>query len=163
MRSHTLGTIHETNCRISEQGDEVHLANFSFGRTPAYFLPCSFLRTRLVVRALNNAIAFSLPVLSSVASIVTYAVTGHELDAGILFSSLALFTLLRVPLQFLRTSEITRYTFLFIYQGGGQKPSLLMQLQTPEMLSNVSKRSSSQTSRAKIIGGLTLNSLSRFA
>ena len=67
--------------------------------------PRSFLRTRLVVRALNNAIAFSLPVLSSVVSIVTYAATGHELDAGVLFSSLALFTLLRIPLQFLRTPE----------------------------------------------------------
>jgi len=41
-------------------------------------------------------------------SIVTYAATGHELDAGILFSSLALFTLLRIPLQFLRTSEIAQ-------------------------------------------------------
>jgi len=76
----------------------------SFSFSAAYTLPCSFLRTRLVVRALNNAIAFSLPVLSSVLSIVTYVATGHELDAGILFSSLALFTLLRIPLQFLRTS-----------------------------------------------------------
>jgi hypothetical protein len=81
---------------------------FSFSLSVAYILPCSFLRTRLVVRALNNAIAFSLPALSSVVSIVTYAATGHELDAGILFSSLALFTLLRIPLQFLRMSETTQ-------------------------------------------------------
>jgi len=66
------------------------------------------------VRALNNAIAFSLPVLSSVVSIVTYAATGHELDAGILFSSLALFTLLRIPLQFLRTFEITQLLVTFL-------------------------------------------------
>ena len=68
------------------------------------------------MRAFNNAIAFSLPVLSSVVSIVTYAATGHELDAGILFSSLAFFTLLRIPLQFLRTFKITQLSpFLFIY------------------------------------------------
>ena len=80
---------------------------YFFNPSAAYIPPRSFLRTRLVVRALNNAIAFSLPALSSVVSIVTYAATGHELDAGILFSSLALFTLLRIPLQFLRTSETT--------------------------------------------------------
>lgn len=56
------------------------------------------------MRSFNNAIAFSLPVLSSVVSIVTYAATGHKLDAGIIFSSLSFFTLLRVPLQFLRAS-----------------------------------------------------------
>ena len=62
----------------------------------------------------DSAIAFSSLVLSSVVSIVTCAATGHELDAGILFSSLALFTLLRIPLQFLRTFEVTQLLVTFL-------------------------------------------------
>lgn len=64
-----------------------------------------FLRTRLVWRSMNNAFAFSLPTMASVVSIVVYAheqnKRGEEMDAGVIFSALAWFQLMRVPMQFL--------------------------------------------------------------
>ena len=114
------------------------------------YFTSSFLRTRLVVRALNNAIAFSLPVLSSVVSIVTYAATGHKLDADILFSSLALFTLLRVPLQVLRTSEITRLPPFLPNRGYNQQLSPSTPSRMHKMLSGASRMYSSRTSRTRI-------------
>ncbi|KAN0063624.1 Multidrug resistance protein fer6 [Thecaphora frezii] len=61
----------------------------------------AFHRQRLYLRSLNLALAFATPTLATVLSFVTYALSGHRLDAGVLFSSLALFALLRTPLQFL--------------------------------------------------------------
>lgn len=44
-----------------------------------------------------------MPVLASVLAFVTYASTGHELRPDVIFASLTLFNLLRLPLMFLRT------------------------------------------------------------
>ena len=51
-----------------------------------------------------NAVAMSMPILASVIAFVIYAATGHELEAGVIFTSLTLFNLLRMPLMFLRAS-----------------------------------------------------------
>ncbi|KAG8929770.1 hypothetical protein FRC02_005083 [Tulasnella sp. 418] len=56
------------------------------------------IRMIVVIRAATISVAFSLPVVASVLSFVTYSLTGHELDPGIIFSSLALFHILRLPL-----------------------------------------------------------------
>lgn len=61
-----------------------------------------YIRTLLMIRAGNNAVAISLPVLASVLSFVVYSLSGHSLDAANIFASLTLFTLLRLPLMFLR-------------------------------------------------------------
>lgn len=57
-----------------------------------------------MIRSANNAVAFSLPVLASVLSFVTYSLSGHELTASVIFTSLTLFQLLRMPLMFLPMS-----------------------------------------------------------
>lgn len=64
----------------------------------------SFVRSLLLVRAANNAVAVSMPALASVLAFVTYSVTGHELEPSIVFASLTLFQLLRLPLMFLPMS-----------------------------------------------------------
>ncbi|KAJ8692856.1 hypothetical protein PTI98_010127 [Pleurotus ostreatus] len=61
----------------------------------------SYIRSLLLVRSANNAVAMSLPVLASVLSFVTYSLSGHSLDPAIIFASLTLFNLLRLPLMFL--------------------------------------------------------------
>lgn len=48
----------------------------------------------------------SMPVLASVISFVVYSVSGHPLDPAIIFSSLSLFTLLRLPLMLLRKYSV---------------------------------------------------------
>lgn len=60
------------------------------------------LRTLLLIRSANNAVATGMPVLASVISFIVYSVSGHDLDPAIIFSSLTLFNLLRLPLMFLR-------------------------------------------------------------
>ncbi|KAI0925971.1 hypothetical protein AcV5_008554 [Taiwanofungus camphoratus] len=64
----------------------------------------SYIRSLLLIRSANNAIAVSLPALASVISFVVYAATGHSLSAANIFSSLTLFNLLRMPLMFLPLS-----------------------------------------------------------
>lgn len=44
----------------------------------------------------------ALPIMASVLAFVTYSLTGHSLDPAIIFSSLTLFQLLRMPVMFLR-------------------------------------------------------------
>ncbi|KAL0576170.1 hypothetical protein V5O48_005811 [Marasmius crinis-equi] len=63
-----------------------------------------FLRSRLMYRSINNALAFALPTISAVLSFIVYALTGHSLEASVIFSSLSLFNLLRTPLTFLPVS-----------------------------------------------------------
>ncbi|WWC87583.1 uncharacterized protein L201_002473 [Kwoniella dendrophila CBS 6074] len=58
-------------------------------------------RKILVIRAANQALAFSVPALASVLSFVTYAATHDTLDPAVIFTSLAFFNLLRQPLMFL--------------------------------------------------------------
>lgn len=62
----------------------------------------SYIRSLLLLRSANNAVAMSMPVLASVLAFVTYSLTGHSLDPANIFASLTLFNLLRLPLMFLR-------------------------------------------------------------
>ncbi|KAF4993418.1 hypothetical protein FGRMN_6505 [Fusarium graminum] len=65
----------------------------------------TFIRKRMLLRALNTAVSYTAPTLASVVSIVCYGATSENgMDAGVVFSSLALFMLLRTPLQALPTS-----------------------------------------------------------
>ncbi|KAF9466563.1 ABC transporter [Collybia nuda] len=64
----------------------------------------AYIRSLLIIRAANNAVAMSMPVLASVIAFVTYSLTGHTLDPAVIFASLTLFTLLRLPLMFLPMS-----------------------------------------------------------
>ncbi|EJU01052.1 ABC protein [Dacryopinax primogenitus] len=54
-----------------------------------------------IIRAANQALAFSVPVLAAVLAFVTYSLTGHDLDPAIIFACMSLFQLLRQPLMFL--------------------------------------------------------------
>ncbi|KJA16429.1 hypothetical protein HYPSUDRAFT_207024 [Hypholoma sublateritium FD-334 SS-4] len=60
-----------------------------------------YIRTLLLIRAANNAVAMSMPVLASVLAFITYSATGHTLEPAVIFTSLTLFTLLRLPLTLL--------------------------------------------------------------
>ncbi|KAF8623627.1 hypothetical protein AX17_007328 [Amanita inopinata Kibby_2008] len=64
----------------------------------------AYIRSLLLIRSANNAVAMSMPVLASVLAFVTYSATGHALHAADIFASLALFNLLRFPLMFLPIS-----------------------------------------------------------
>ncbi|KAI9000570.1 P-loop containing nucleoside triphosphate hydrolase protein [Trametes punicea] len=64
----------------------------------------SYIRSLLIIRSANNAVAISLPALASVLTFVVYSATGHALNAADVFSSLTLFNLLRMPLMFLPLS-----------------------------------------------------------
>ncbi|KAI0822453.1 P-loop containing nucleoside triphosphate hydrolase protein [Trametes gibbosa] len=64
----------------------------------------SYIRSLLIIRSANNAVAVSLPALASVLAFVVYSATGHSLNAADIFSSLTLFNLLRLPLMFLPIS-----------------------------------------------------------
>ncbi|KZV93776.1 ABC transporter [Exidia glandulosa HHB12029] len=63
-----------------------------------------YIRELLILRSINNAVAFSMPVFAAVVAFLTYSLTGHDLDPAIIFSSLSLFNLLRLPLMFLPVS-----------------------------------------------------------
>ncbi|KAI0783557.1 P-loop containing nucleoside triphosphate hydrolase protein [Abortiporus biennis] len=63
-----------------------------------------YVRSLLLIRAANNAVAISLPVLASVLSFVAYSLSGHSLDPANIFASLTLFNLLRLPLLLLPLS-----------------------------------------------------------
>ncbi|ORY27673.1 P-loop containing nucleoside triphosphate hydrolase protein [Naematelia encephala] len=58
-------------------------------------------RSILIIRAANQAMAFSIPTIAAVLSFVTYASTHNGLDPALIFTSLAFFNLLRQPLMFL--------------------------------------------------------------
>ncbi|KIL64510.1 hypothetical protein M378DRAFT_163292 [Amanita muscaria Koide BX008] len=63
-----------------------------------------YIRSILLIRSANNAIAMSMPTLAAVLAFITYAATGHELSPANVFSSLTLFNLLRMPLMMLPMS-----------------------------------------------------------
>jgi len=69
-----------------------------------------YIRSLLLLRSANNAIALSMPALASVVAFASYSLTGHKLEAAVIFSSLTLFNLLRLPLMFLRTF-LYKYTY----------------------------------------------------
>jgi hypothetical protein len=52
----------------------------------------------MVLRCLIQAIALSIPILANVLSFMTYSLTGHNQNPAIIFTSLTLFSLLRMPL-----------------------------------------------------------------
>jgi len=60
------------------------------------------IRSLLLIRAANSAIAFTSPVLAAIVSFIVYAAMGHALDPAVIFTALTLFQLLRMPLQFMR-------------------------------------------------------------
>ena len=55
----------------------------------------------LTIRNAINAVSMSLPIFASMLSFVTYSLSNHELVAAPIFSSLALFNSLRMPLNLL--------------------------------------------------------------
>ncbi|KAM0751625.1 P-loop containing nucleoside triphosphate hydrolase protein [Meredithblackwellia eburnea MCA 4105] len=67
----------------------------------------SHVRGLLIIRAANTAIAMSLPMLATVIAFLIYSGTGHNQDPAIIFTSLTLFTLLRLPLMMLPMSLST--------------------------------------------------------
>ncbi|KAG2017864.1 ATP-binding cassette transporter [Coprinopsis cinerea AmutBmut pab1-1] len=64
----------------------------------------AYIRSILLIRSGMNAVAMSMPTLASVLAFVTYSATGHTLEPSIIFTSLTLFNLLRLPLMFLPVS-----------------------------------------------------------
>ncbi|KAJ7639312.1 ABC protein [Roridomyces roridus] len=52
-------------------------------------------------QSLNNAMAFSLPVLTATLAFVTYTKTTEKFDVAVIFASFSLFQLLRYPMMFL--------------------------------------------------------------
>ncbi|KAH9989454.1 ABC transporter [Russula vinacea] len=64
----------------------------------------SYVRTMLLIRAANMAVAMAMPAMASVVAFLVYAGSGHELTPAIVFSSLTWFQLLRLPLMMLPLS-----------------------------------------------------------
>ncbi|KAJ7630119.1 multidrug resistance-associated ABC transporter [Mycena polygramma] len=58
-------------------------------------------RKMAIARAALIALVTLIPVLASVLSFITYALSGHELNIAIIFSSLQFFNIIRAPLIFL--------------------------------------------------------------
>ncbi len=59
------------------------------------------IQTLLAIRNAINAVSMSLPIFASMLSFITYSLTDHELNPAYIFSSLALFNSLRMPLNLL--------------------------------------------------------------
>ncbi|KAF8509514.1 ABC protein [Hysterangium stoloniferum] len=55
----------------------------------------------MLIRAGNEAIVISIPVLAAILAFVAYSLSGHSFDPAIIFTSLSLFQLLAQPLMFL--------------------------------------------------------------
>ena len=75
-----------------------------------------------IIRAANQAMAYTIPSLASVLAFVTYSSTHPNFDPALIFTSLALFNLLRQPLMFLpralssltdAKSAVERLAFVF--------------------------------------------------
>ncbi|KAI9447656.1 ABC transporter [Lactarius indigo] len=64
----------------------------------------SYVRTILLVRAANVALAACTPAMASVVAFLVYAGSGHQLTPAVIFSSLTWFQLLRLPLMMLPLS-----------------------------------------------------------
>ncbi|RMZ76996.1 hypothetical protein DV738_g4606, partial [Chaetothyriales sp. CBS 135597] len=58
----------------------------------------TYVRKRMLLRALNIAVSFTAPTLASVVAILCYGGTRNGMDPGVIFSSLAFFLLMRAPL-----------------------------------------------------------------
>lgn len=101
-------------------------------RTPTTSLRIHrYIRTLLVIRSANNAVAVSLPALASVLSFVIYSLAGNSLDPGKIFASLTLFQLLRLPLMLLRKSSLV---CVFVQEMTPRQLSLSVPLLMHKML-----------------------------
>ncbi|KAG8710747.1 hypothetical protein FRC09_020949 [Ceratobasidium sp. 395] len=58
------------------------------------------IRKNALYRATIISLVTFIPILAATLSFITYALTGHELNAAIIFSSLQLFNIIRMPLIF---------------------------------------------------------------
>ena len=76
------------------------LSRYSSGKAPSSYLDNFARNIRIIgiLQAIAAAINNSLHTLSSVLAFIVYG-TNHSLDPAIIFTSLALFNLLRVPLM----------------------------------------------------------------
>ena len=96
-------TISREDIRLQKAGNGVRFCLFFF---QIWNQPClyvlRYICSLLLIRAANNAVAMSMPVLASVLAFITYSAAGHALEPGVIFTSLALFNLLRLPLMLLR-------------------------------------------------------------
>ncbi|CAG8727944.1 8123_t:CDS:2, partial [Racocetra persica] len=61
----------------------------------------SLVRFLLVIRAAITGVSLVVPVFASILAFITFSLTGGSLEPGIIFSSLALFNILRLPLMFI--------------------------------------------------------------
>lgn len=100
-----------TDQRISLTQEIIQSVRFVkyYGWEPAFLDRLEQLRMKeihsiqalLAVRNAINAISMSLPIFASMLSFITYSLTGNGLDPAKVFSSLALFNSLRLPLNLL--------------------------------------------------------------
>lgn len=61
----------------------------------------------LIIRALNLAMAISVPLLSSILVFITYSATGHTQSPAVIWTSISLLNLLRMPMMMLPQSLST--------------------------------------------------------
>lgn len=100
-----------TDQRISLTQEIIQSVRFVkyYGWEPAFLDRLEQLRMKeihsiqalLAVRNAINAVSMSLPIFASMLSFITYSLTGNGLDPAKVFSSLALFNSLRLPLNLL--------------------------------------------------------------
>ncbi|RKF61645.1 Multidrug resistance protein fer6 [Erysiphe neolycopersici] len=100
-----------TDQRISLTQEIIQAIRFVklFGWESAFLIKLQQIREReiyaiqilLAIRNAMNTISVSLPIFSSMLTFVTYSLTNHPLEPAIVFSSLALFNSLRIPLNLL--------------------------------------------------------------
>ncbi|KAM6504240.1 ATP-binding cassette transporter YOR1 [Amanita muscaria] len=57
-----------------------------------------YIRSILLITSASNAVAISMPTLAAVFAFITYSATGHQLSPAEIFTSLALFNMLKMPL-----------------------------------------------------------------
>ncbi|KAI9280863.1 P-loop containing nucleoside triphosphate hydrolase protein [Umbelopsis sp. AD052] len=61
----------------------------------------TYIRSLMVLRSVIMGVAMTIPVIASILSFITYSLTGHILEPSLIFSSLTIFNLVRMPLMFL--------------------------------------------------------------
>ncbi|SCV70702.1 BQ2448_3464 [Microbotryum intermedium] len=64
-------------------------------------------RNLLAIRSATSAVALSMPAIATVVAFLVYSGTGHSQNSAIIFTSLTLFNLLRMPLMMLPVSLAT--------------------------------------------------------
>ena len=127
-------TIPREDIRLQKAGNGVRFCLFlpPFWNRP-YFHVLRYIRSLWLIRVASNAVATSMPVLASVLAFITYSATGHALEPGVIFTSLTLFNLLRMPLMLLRKS---------IHFHFSSQTNLMLQWRTAASLSTISDAAS---------------------